>query len=172
MSYEEWASVVPAALREDPLWRREDYRLSLYIADLGWDDVRRLVRERATDALSDQLGRALGSISANIAEGYSRASGTDRARFYEYALGSAREARDWYHKARHVLGPKIARHRLRVLTSIIRLLTYSIPHERAMRIHPTPKAPPRFAQERPASELHTALIHATSNTHPATLPPP
>ncbi len=38
----------------------------------------------------------VGSIRANIAEGYSRGTGKDRARFYEYALGSARESRDWY----------------------------------------------------------------------------
>jgi four helix bundle protein len=50
--------------------------------------------------LSDQLYEAVGSVSANLAEGYSRGTGKDRARFYEYALGSARESRDWYFKAR------------------------------------------------------------------------
>ncbi|MFN8404533.1 MAG: four helix bundle protein [Anaerolineales bacterium] len=36
---------------------------------------------------------AVGSVGANISEGYSRSSGKDRARFYEYALGPARESR-------------------------------------------------------------------------------
>jgi four helix bundle protein len=149
--YTDWEAAVPPMLREDALWRRQDYRLALYAADLGWDDVRRLADERASTAMADQLSRALGSISANIAEGYGRSSGADRARFYEYALGSARESRDWYHKARHesrdwyhkarhVLGPALVRHRLKVLTSITRLLTAALPHERA-----TSAAGPRLA---------------------------
>jgi four helix bundle protein len=66
----------------------------LFPSDLGWWDTARLVRERRTIGLYDQLYRALGSISANAAEGYSRGTGKDRARFYEYALGSVRENRD------------------------------------------------------------------------------
>jgi four helix bundle protein len=130
MRYEEWAETVPETIRRDPLWARQDYRLSLYIADEGWEDVRRLSEARASSVLADQLCRALGSISANIAEGHSRASGPDRARFYEYALGSARESRDWYHKAARALDPGVVRRRLHVLTSIVRLLTYAIPRER------------------------------------------
>ena len=79
---------------------------------------------------SNQLCRALGSISANIAEGYSRGSGRDRSRFYEYALGSARESRDWYYKARHVLGQPVVDHRLDLLSQIIRLLLVMIPDQR------------------------------------------
>jgi four helix bundle protein len=67
----------------------------LFLNDLGWRDTARLVRERRTIGLYDQLYRAAESISANLDEGYSRGTGRDRARFYEYALGSARESRDW-----------------------------------------------------------------------------
>lgn len=130
MRYTDWQATVPLDLTADPLWQRQDYRLALYAGDLGWDDVRRLGAVRATADVAEQLGRALGSISANIAEGYSRASGSDRARYYEYALGSARESRDWYHKGRHVLGAAAVRHRLKVLTSVVRLLTFAIPRER------------------------------------------
>ena len=165
MSYDEWAETVPSTLRNDPLWRREDYRLGLYIADLGWDDVRRLARLRETGDLSDQLCRALGSIGANIAEGYSRAPGLDRARFYEYALGSAREGRDWYHKARHVLGPRTAKHRLRVLTSIIRLLTHSVPAERVTTVKPRSTEPYDGASGGPEA-TPARLIQATRNTQP------
>ncbi|HET7087773.1 MAG TPA: four helix bundle protein, partial [Anaerolineae bacterium] len=65
-----------------------------------------------------------------IAEGYSRHSGRDRARFYEYALGSARESRDWYYKSRHVLGDAVAMHRIHQATQIIRLLLTMIPEQR------------------------------------------
>ena len=81
-------------------------------------------------SLSDQLYRALGSISANLAEGYSRGTGKDRVRFYEYALGSARESRDWYFKARHVLGDSVYQHRLSLLTPIIQLLLKMVPQQR------------------------------------------
>jgi four helix bundle protein len=108
----------------------EVYRLALFAADEGWQDVVTLVRDRRTSTLADQLTRALGSISANIAEGYSRSSIKDQARFYEYALGSARESRDWYYKARHVLGEMHVADRLELLTRVIRLLLVIIPNQR------------------------------------------
>ncbi|MFQ6040547.1 MAG: four helix bundle protein [Candidatus Poribacteria bacterium] len=64
------------------------------------------MRDKRTLGLSDQLYRALGAIGSDIAEGFSRKSGKDKARFYEYGLGSARESRDWYYKGRHVLRRK------------------------------------------------------------------
>ena len=89
------------------------------------------MQDKRTLDLSDQLYRAAGSISANIAEGYSKSTGKDRARFYEYALGSARESRDWYYKARHVLGEKVVtQHRSEFLTEIIRLLITMVPQQR------------------------------------------
>ncbi|HEX9897945.1 MAG TPA: four helix bundle protein [Candidatus Methylomirabilis sp.] len=72
----------------------------------------------------------MGSIGADIAEGYSRGTGRDRARFYEYALGSARESRDWYYKGRHILGETIIRHRLGLLAEVIRLLLTMVPQQR------------------------------------------
>jgi four helix bundle protein len=72
--------------------------------------------DRRTFGVSDQPYRALGSVSANLAKGYSRGTGRDRARFYEYALGPARESRDWYYKARHILGDEVTEHRLDFLT--------------------------------------------------------
>jgi four helix bundle protein len=76
----------------------------------------------------------VGSVSANIAEGYSKASKKDQARFYEYSLGSAREARDWYFKARHVLGNEVALHRIRLLVQIIRPLLKLVPEFRGKKI--------------------------------------
>ncbi|MCS7265353.1 MAG: four helix bundle protein [Armatimonadetes bacterium] len=90
------------------------------------------MKDRRTVSLADQLFRALGSISANIAEGFSRGTGRDRARFYEYALGSARESRDWYFKVRHVLGNGIVNDRINLLTEIIRLLLTMIPQQRSL----------------------------------------
>jgi hypothetical protein len=66
--YGEWAKTVPEAILSDMLWKVQAYRLALFAADLGWPDVTKLVNDKRTVALSDQLYRALGSISANIAE--------------------------------------------------------------------------------------------------------
>ena len=130
MNYKEWERSVPREITGDSLWKMEAYRLGLSVADVGWHDVTELMGDKRTLDLSDQLYRALGSISANLAEGYSRGTGRDRARFYEYALGSARESRDWYYKGRHILGETVIRHRLKLLTQIIRLLLTMIPQQR------------------------------------------
>ncbi len=106
------------------------YRLALFLSDLGWTDVNKLCHDRRMFALADQLHRALGSISANVAEGYSRSSPRERAHFYEYALGSARESRDWYFKARHILGDEVVDQRQEALGQIIRLLIRMISQQR------------------------------------------
>jgi four helix bundle protein len=130
MNYQEWMRSVPLEITGDPLWKVEAYRLALFVGELGWHDVTKLIRDKRTRELADQLYRALGSIGANISEGYSRGGGRDRARFYEYALGSARESRGWYYNGRHVLGETVAEHRIRLLTQIIRLLLTMVPDQR------------------------------------------
>jgi four helix bundle protein len=134
MTYDEWLQSVPSEITEDPLWKMEVYRHALFAADLAWFDVSTLVLDQRTVSLSDQLSRAVDSVGANIAEGYSRRSGKDQARFYEYALGSAREARTWYYDGRHLLTPHVALHRIRLLSSIIRQLLTIIPHERGYKM--------------------------------------
>lgn len=130
MNYKTWEENVPDSFKGDSLWKMEAYRLALFAADIGWPDVTRLAQDKRTIRLSDQLYRALGGIGSNLAEGYSRSSSKDRARFYEYSLGSARESRDWYYKARHVLGEEVTNHRLEYLTKVIRLLLTMIPQQR------------------------------------------
>lgn len=132
MTFDEWKRTVPASITGDPLWSMRVYQQALYLSDLAWADASRLLTDKRTVSVSDQLYRAVGSISANIAEGYSRSSGKDRARIYEYALGSAREARDWYFKGRHLLGDPIAAQRMDLLTEIIRLTLRMLPKERAL----------------------------------------
>jgi four helix bundle protein len=134
MTHNEWLASVPPELTNDPLWRMEVYRLAVFASDLAWHDVSKLVEDKRTVSLSDQLYRAIGSVSANIAEGYSRQSGKDQARFYEYALGSAREARGWYYQGRHILSEAVAMHRIKLLTRIIRLLLTIIPAERGYKL--------------------------------------
>jgi four helix bundle protein len=130
MNYQEWLETVPKEIRDDALWRVRAYQLALFVADLGWNDATILMRDKRSYDLSSQLYRALGSIGANIAEGFSRGTGRDRARFYEYALGSARESRGWYYQGRHILGEEVTSHRLELVTEIIRLLLTMVPQQR------------------------------------------
>jgi four helix bundle protein len=110
------------------------YRLALFLGDLSWHDVTKLIQDRRTLGLSDQLYRAAGSISANLAEGYSHGTGQNRARYYENALGSARESRDWYFKGRHILGETVTAHRIKLLAEVMRLLLTMIPQQRGRAI--------------------------------------
>jgi four helix bundle protein len=130
VTYDEWEQGVPACIRDDSLWRMKAYRMGLFLSDLAWHDVTKLAADRRTPSLADQLYRAVGNISSNVGEGYSRGTGRDRARFFEYALGSTRESRDWYYKGRHVLGAEVADHRMELCTDIIRLTITMTARER------------------------------------------
>lgn len=122
MTFDQWQAEVPIEIRGDALWKMRAYQLGLFVNDLAWSDAGKLLAELRTRMLADQLCRAVGNISSNIAEGYSRGTGKDRSRFYDYALGSARESRDWYFKSRRVLGPKVFQHRLELMTELVKLL--------------------------------------------------
>ena len=130
MKYAELLSTVPSEITNDPIWRLEVYRLALFADDIGWKDVLVLSKNNLMWGVADQLHRSLGSISANLTEGYSRSKGLDRARFIEISLGSARESRDWYYKSRHVLPAEVIKHRMGLVTQIIAMLTPMIQHQR------------------------------------------
>ncbi len=130
MRFVDWLETVPESIQQDSLWQMKAYRYALFASDMAWPDATKLLRHPLGKELSGQLLRSAGSVSANIAEGYSRSSSKDRARFYEYALGSAREARDWYYKTSHVFGQKIMKQRLELYKAIIQLLLTMIPQQR------------------------------------------
>jgi four helix bundle protein len=130
VTFEQWEGAVPAAIRNDTLWRVEAYRLGLFLSDVSWHDGLKLFKHPLTREVADQLIRATGKISASIAEGYSRDSGKARSIYYQYALGSTREARDWYYKSRRVLTPTVITHRIDLTTQIIRLTLKMVATER------------------------------------------
>ena len=130
MKYAEWLETVPSEITNDPIWKLDVYRLALFADDIGWNDVLVLSKNNLMWGVADQLHRSLGSISANLTEGYSRSKGLDRARYIEISLGSARESRDWYYKSRHVLPAEVIKHRMGLTTRIISMLAPMIPHQR------------------------------------------
>ncbi|HEY1953856.1 MAG TPA: four helix bundle protein [Gemmatimonadaceae bacterium] len=109
------------------------YYLAADLLKPAWLDAKRLSAEPVTERIAGQLYAAVNSITANLGEGYSRSSGKDRARFFEYALGSARESVSWYQGARPVLDDVVP-DRLDTLEEIRRLLIATIPRERASGI--------------------------------------
>jgi len=144
MKFATWETGVPDVLREDVLWTVKAYRLSLFLADIAWRDVVKLSKANGMRSLSDQLYRSAGSICANIEEGYSKNSSKDRARFYEYSLGSARETRGWFYRARHILGEEVAAHRLGLTTEIIKLLLTMVPDQRSQGKQRVCEDPPEY----------------------------
>lgn len=130
MTFEKWINDVPIEIKKDAVWSVQVYRASLYLSDLCWLDIKPLKDEKLF-SLSNQLYRSVGSISANITEGYSRSSHKEQARFYEIALGSTREGKDWYFKSRHVLGNNVTIHRIKLLTKITKLLLTMVNERRA-----------------------------------------
>jgi four helix bundle protein len=113
------------------------YRLACELLDQAWPDAEQLQHHFVTREVAPELYAAVGSVLANINEGYSRSSGRDRARIFEYALSSTRECLGWYQAAKPVLGSQVTEQRVEVLIEIRRLLLAIIPRERNRLIRPT-----------------------------------
>lgn len=117
--YDEWLAQVPDSLINDPLWEFDTYRQALFLSDLAWHDAAKIMEDTRGRGLAWQLVDSAGSVAANIEEGYGRGYGKDYARFLRIAIGSAREARGWYFRARHVLAEDLVRHRMELIDGII-----------------------------------------------------
>jgi four helix bundle protein len=157
-AYQAWLAAVPPEITTDTIWRMTAYRFSLFLSFQSQADLRFLLRHRDTRPHADQLLRAVGGISASLDEGYSRSSGKERAHFYEYALGSAREGRGWYYKCAVALPHEVARARLIRLSRVVRILTVVVPRERASNSMLRPRAPQPAPPTPPAHPAATSSI--------------
>ncbi|HKR09013.1 MAG TPA: four helix bundle protein [Gemmatimonadaceae bacterium] len=130
----------PATLdRDDPLSRMTAVTLAREVIAVSWEDAEKLRTNQITEKIAGQLYASLGSILANLGEGYSRSSGKDRAKIFEYALGSVRESMMWYRTSTRVLGQEVVDERLVKLEQIRRLLLAIIPRERGKLVRPKTK---------------------------------
>jgi len=111
-------------------------RLARELVDASWDDAEKLSHRDVTQKIAGQLYSSVGSILANLGGGYLRSSGRDRARIFEYALGSVRESMMWYRTVVRILGRDAVDQRLEKLEQIRRLLLAIIPRERGRLIRP------------------------------------
>ena len=136
MTYDEWEGAVGESVKRDATWHVQAYRFGLYLARCAWKDCERLASDPRGASAAGQLIRAVGSIAANVAEGYAKRSAKDRIRYFEYALGSVGETRAWYLVAEPSLTGGVVDARCQVLLSLTRLLLTMIRRERGRTARP------------------------------------
>ena len=132
-SYEDWLQEMPQEITEEDLWKFFGYRKSLFLYDICWKDCEKLLQHPLGRTVAQQLIRSVGSIPANIEEGYGRGFGKDRAYFLRIALGSARESKGWYYRSKTLLSPEVLQHRSALLNEIIPLLITEVNRMRKYR---------------------------------------
>jgi four helix bundle protein len=118
----EWEGRQREAIVGDPAWRLNCYREAMFLIDRVREDVREFGALGTYTAAKEQLLTSVGSIAANIAEGYGRPSPADRLRFLTYALGSTREAVAWYQVLRPSVDHAAVDDRIDRLSRIRRML--------------------------------------------------
>jgi len=111
---------------EDKLDELIFYKMSLELWDSSWNDCEILAKDFRGKEVAKQLIRAVGSISANIEEGYGRGFGKEYPQFLRISRGSARESKGWYKKSKFLLEEKVILERVSKLDSIISMLAKSI----------------------------------------------
>jgi four helix bundle protein len=104
----------------------------VFLYDLLWEDCESLVKDVRGRAIAEQIIRSGGSIGANVEEGFGRGFGAEFAYFLRVALGSARETRGWYYRARHLFKAEVLEHRLGLLDEIIGVLVKSVDHQKQL----------------------------------------
>jgi four helix bundle protein len=117
-----WDATVPKGVRDDLIWRFHTYRVALFMLHLAREDVGLVRSFSSAGSVSEQLVRAIASVSANIGEGYGRSMPVDRARFYDMALGSLRESASWYEAMRLHVPDDLVDTRLNQLAELRRML--------------------------------------------------
>jgi four helix bundle protein len=113
-----WEHRCSRAITSDAIWKLDVYRDALFLLHLAQSDCQSLREVRGTEVVTGQLSRAAPSVSANLSEGYSRSTRSDRLRFVDYALGSVRECVTWYESARGSMPDETIEDRLALLMRI------------------------------------------------------
>ena len=110
----------------DKLDEIQYYQLSKELWKLCWMDIEILRKDFRGIEIGKQMIRSVGSISANIEEGFGRGFGKEYAQFLRIARGSARESRGWYERSGFLLPAETIAERDRILGNIIAMITKAI----------------------------------------------
>ena len=127
---------VPVSLEtsRDPISRMRVFQIATALIPDAYEDAKLLQAEPITAEIAGQLYAAVYSIEGHIGEGYSRSSRKDRARMFEYALGSVRESMTWYRSGKPILRESTTNQRLERLEEMRRLFLAIIPRERGRKM--------------------------------------
>ncbi len=102
------------------------YQISLTLWDKCWLDTEILMKDFRGKEIARQLIRSVGSVSANIEEGFGRGFGKEFPHYLRISRGSARESKGWYMKSKFLLEKEIIDERVKSLDIIIARLNKSI----------------------------------------------
>jgi len=117
-----WVAAAHSGMKREPLWKSVVYQKALFFYECVWRDCEILQADVRGRSVVQQLIRSAGSISANLEEGHGRGYGKQRNWFWTVAIGSARESKGWYWRARHLLSDAVLDDRLSLVDEIIALL--------------------------------------------------
>lgn len=102
------------------------YQLSLQLWDGFWQDSELMMNDIRGKELVKQMTRSVGSISANIEEGYGRGFGKEYPHFLRISRGSARESKGWYTRAKFFLPSSTIEQRIKMINEIIAMETKAV----------------------------------------------
>ena len=102
------------------------YQLAKEHWEEHWFDCDKLEKDLRGREIVKQLTRSVGSISANIEEGYGKGLGKEYPMFLRYSRGSARETKGWYMRPNKLLSEETIKRRIEKLDSIIAMETTAI----------------------------------------------
>jgi four helix bundle protein len=125
-SFEEWQESVHTRIRTGPLWQFQVYPKALFAYDLAWSDCDYLLKDERGKPVARQLIRSVGSISANVEEGFGRGYGKEYSYHLRIAIGEARESQGWYWRGRNLIPSEVIDHRINLLHDIIAMLAPNI----------------------------------------------
>jgi four helix bundle protein len=111
---------------EDHVKKFPSHQLGSELWKEFWVDSEVILRDIRGREIVRQLTKSVGSITANIEEGYGRGFSRDYLNFLKYARGSARESKGWYEKSAFLLKEETLTQRIQKLDSIIGLLSKAI----------------------------------------------
>ncbi|HQE93081.1 MAG TPA: four helix bundle protein [Anaerolineae bacterium] len=94
----------------------------MFAYELVWQDCDSLTLDARGKAIAEPLIRSAGSICANLEEGHGRGYGKQRDWFFRVAIGSARESKGWYWRAKHSLAKDVLDQRLALFDEVLALL--------------------------------------------------
>jgi len=120
------------------------YLRAMELWDATWEDCETLAKDFRGQEIAEQLTRSVGSISANIEEGYGRGFRKEYPHFLRIARGSARESKGWYLRARRLLPDAVVKQRIEVLDHIIGAIAKAV---RTLEEKSAQGAPAGFVRE-------------------------